>query len=55
MKLFIAPLVTGFFLATADVFAAAGPVGDFPKPLDSYADASDLGLLETLTGRVAAD
>ena len=55
MKLHIASLATGLFLAATDVFAAAAPAGDFPKPLDSYADGGDLGLLETLTGRVLAE
>jgi hypothetical protein len=55
MKLHTASLATGLFLAATDLFAAAAPAGDFPKPLDSYADAGDLGLLETLTGRVMAE
>jgi hypothetical protein len=47
---------SGLLFSFSSALAASGaPLGEFPKPLDSYADASGAGLLETLTARVLAE
>jgi hypothetical protein len=48
--------LAGLLLSVSTVFAAdATGAGDFPRPLNSYADGGGLGLIETLIGRVKAE
>ncbi len=54
MKFSAASILAGFFVLASKV-AAAAPAGDFPRALESYAGGSELGLLETLVGRVQAE